>query len=151
MVAAGSRSRWLHAQQRVSLIASLIEAQFELDGLPAEKRVVARFAPPSPHLGKPKRLKVRRHGTSLRVSWAKVAGAERYEVVATTSGERQRIRRVRGRRTTLKRLPRSSAGRITVRAVAELRQGRPARARFNRTARRKTRFRPLPRAPRALR
>lgn len=128
-----------------------IEAQFELAGMPAEKRFVARFAPPSPRLGKPKRLKVRRRGTTLRVSWAKVAGAERYEVVTTASGERQRIRRVHGRRTTLKRLPRSSAGRITVRAVAELRQGRPARARFNRTARRETRFRPLPRAPRALR
>jgi hypothetical protein len=122
-----------------------VEARFELSGLPAEQRTVARFAPPSARLGKPGRLRVRRHGTTLRVSWAKVPGAARYEVVATPSDGAQRTRTTRGRSAAIKGIATSSSGAVTVRAVAQLRHGRPTRARFARTARRKTRFGPLAR------
>lgn len=128
-----------------------VEAQFELDGVPAEKKLVARFNPPSSRLGRPNRLRVRRRGMSLSVSWAGVRNATRYEVVATTSGAGQRIVRTRGRRATLKRIPKSSAGRVSVRAVATLRQGKPASARFPRTAKRKTRFSSMAEVPRRLR
>lgn len=120
-----------------------IEARFELAGLGAEREVVARFAPPSPRLARPRGLRVRRRGTSLRVSWARVAGARRYELVVSSSGDGSRVRRTRGRRAVIKGIEKSSAGRVTVRAVDRLREGRPAKARFRRTARRKTRFAPL--------
>jgi hypothetical protein len=107
-----------------------IEAQFELNGLPAERKIVARFAPPAARLARPARLRVRRVGTSLRVSWASVVGAATYEVVTTTTGAGQRTRRTRGRSLTLRGLSKSSSGRVTVRAVAPLRQGAPAGARF---------------------
>ncbi len=122
-----------------------IEARFELAGLPAEQRTVARFSPPSARLGKPTRLHVRRRGTTLRVSWAKVPGAARYEVVATPSEGAQRTRATRGRSAAIKGIATSSSGAVTVRAVAQLRHGRPTRARFARTTRRKTRFGPLAR------
>jgi Concanavalin A-like lectin/glucanases superfamily len=125
-----------------------IEAQFELDGLPAEKRVVSRFAPPAALLGRPGGLRVRRLGTALRVTWRSVAGATAYEVVVSPSGAAQRTRRTRSRRLLLRGVPRSSSGRVTVRAVAQLRQGRAASAGFRATAARAPRFKRLPRAPR---
>jgi hypothetical protein len=125
-----------------------IEAQFELDGLPAERKVVARFSPPSARLGRPGGLRIVRVGTTLRVSWASVAGAAAYEVVTSTTGAGQRTGRTRGRTVTVGQVPKSSTGRVTVRAVAALRQGNPASASFRATARRATRFGPLPRAPR---
>lgn len=120
-----------------------IEARFELAGLAAERSFVARFAPPSPRLTRPRRLRVRRRATSLHVSWAKVPGARRYEVVASSSDEGSSMRRTRGQRAVIKGIGKSSAGRVTVRAVDRLRDGRPAKARFRRTAPRKTRFGPL--------
>jgi hypothetical protein len=44
----------------------------------------------------------------------------------------------------------TSAGRVTVRAVASMRQGTAASASFRATRRLSTRFGPLPRAPRGL-
>ncbi|HEY6781325.1 MAG TPA: LamG domain-containing protein, partial [Thermoleophilaceae bacterium] len=79
-----------------------IEARFELAGLPAEQRTVARFTAPSARLGKPAMLRVRRRGTSLRVSWARVADAARYELVATSSGSPQRVHVTRKRSAVLK-------------------------------------------------
>lgn len=125
-----------------------IEARFELAGLAAEREFAARFAAPSPRLARPRRLRVRRRGTSLNVNWAPVAGARRYELVTTTTGGGSRMRRTRGRRTVIKGIDKSSAGRVTVRAVDRLREGRPAKVRFRRTARRATRFGRLPRVPR---
>lgn len=122
-----------------------IEAQFELEGMPAERRVVTRFSPPSPNLGRPARLRVRRSGTSLRASWRKVAGAQRYEVALTTARGIQRRKTTRAAKIVLGRVPRSDAGRLTVRAIGGLRTGPPAKARVRRTARRTTRFTPLPR------
>jgi hypothetical protein len=122
-----------------------IEAQFELEGMPAERRVVTRFSPPSPHLGRPVRLRVRRSGTSLRASWRKVAGARRYEIALTTARGTQRRHTTRSPKTVLRRIPRSDAGRLAVRAIDGLRTGPPAKARVRRTARRATRFTPLQR------
>jgi hypothetical protein len=120
-----------------------IEAQFELAGLTFETKLVATFTPPSPRLARPGRLRVQRRGTSLHVSWARVAGARRYEVVASATGDGSTMRRTGARRSVIKGIERSSAGRVTVRAVDRLREGPPADARFRRTARRTTRFGPL--------
>ena len=117
----------------------------EPDGLPAEKLIVARFAPPSPALDRPARLRVRRLGTGLRVTWAGVPGATRYEVVVTTSAAIQRMVSTPGRGVTLKRVPKSSTGQVTVRGLANMRHGLPASARFRATAPRETRLGPLPR------
>jgi hypothetical protein len=124
---------------------SYIEAQFELDGLPAEKLTVARFLPPSPELDRPSEVRVRRIGSSLRATWASVPGATGYEVVVTTSGGSQRMLNTYGHSAALTRVPASSAGQVTVRAIAAMRQGTPASALFRATAPRETRFGPLPR------
>lgn len=146
-VSGGGRGR-LSFSPAPGVGARTIVAQFELAGLPAERVQAARFAPPSPRLGRPRRLRVRRVGTRLRVRWARVRGAARYEIAATTTGAGQR--RIRTRRTavTIGRIPRSSSGRVSVRPVATLRQGKRATARFRATTRRVTRLRRLPRAPR---
>ena len=119
---------------------SSIEARFELDGIPAETKTVARFRPASPRLGTPKRLRVRRRAETLGVSWRAVPEATRYRVVATSAGGLQRSRLVKARSTKLKGIPATSGGRVTVQALDSLRRGRPARARFARTAKGSTRF-----------
>jgi hypothetical protein len=127
-----------------------IVAQFTLDGIRAETRTVASFKPPSSHLGRPSHLRLRRRGSALIVSWRRVPGATRYELV-TTSLSGQRVSRARGAGATLRRIPLTSAGRVSVRAVAPMRQGAPASARYPATRRLRTRFGALPRASRALR
>jgi hypothetical protein len=124
-----------------------IDARFELGSRPAERLTVARFSPPSLRLASPRRLHVARRGTSLRVSWATVAGAAQYEVVVSTSNSRQRVVKTRGRRVTVTRIATSSSGRVAARAVASLRSGTPAVARFRATAPRPTRFGKLPKPP----
>ena len=122
-----------------------IRARFELNGLPAEERVVARYTPPSPQLARPRQLRVRRQRTRLRISWARVSGAARYEVAVTLSTGRQRFATTRRRTVVAGPVSRASAGSVSVRAVAKLRQGLPARTRFRATARRRTALRRLPR------
>lgn len=129
----------------------VIEAQFAIDGWPAERRRVASFRPPSPRLGRPARLRVTRRATTLNVRWRGVSGASRYEVVLTPSVGRQRVLRVRGSRARIWRVAQTISGRVEVRAVSTLRKGRAAWARFGRTRRPGTGFEPLPRAPRLRR
>jgi hypothetical protein len=119
---------------------SSIEARFELNGIPAETKTVARFRPASPRLGTPRRLRVRRRGERLAVSWRAVPEATRYRVVAASAGGLQRSRLVRGRSAKLGGIPATNGGRVTVQALDSLRRGRPAHARFERTANRSTRF-----------
>ncbi|HVE67374.1 MAG TPA: hypothetical protein VNB64_02210 [Solirubrobacteraceae bacterium] len=126
-----------------------IKARFEIDGVPAEERVLASFAPPSPVLARPARLRVRRLGTRLAVGWARVGGAARYEVAVTFSNGRQRFAATRNRSVVLRGISRGLAGRVTVRAVAPLRQGTPSLTRFRATARRRTAMRALPRCRRS--
>jgi hypothetical protein len=122
-----------------------IEVQFELAGLPAERKTVARFAPPGARLARPARLRVRRRGTALRVTWARVPEAGAYRVVATPSGGAQKTIRTRARSVTVRAIAKSSSGRVSVQPVGRLREGPAASARFRATARRRTRFGPLPR------
>jgi hypothetical protein len=121
-----------------------IVAQFTLDGIRAETRTVASFKPPSPRLGRPAHLRVRRRASTLVVSWRRVPGATDYELVTTSPSGGQRITRARGAAATLRGVPVTSAGRVSVRAVATMRQGAPASARFRATRRPRTRFGALP-------
>lgn len=102
-----------------------VEAQVSLDGLPAERLDVARFAAPSPRLAAPRRLRAARRGRTVRVSWATVAGATRYEVVVTQRAGRQLVLRPRRAGVKLRRIPAHARGRISVRALAELRESSP--------------------------
>jgi hypothetical protein len=123
-----------------------IEAQFELAGIGAETRTVAAFTPPSPRLGRPARVTVRRRGTQLFVAWARVPGAARYALTTVLSSGEQRTTRTRRPGAVIASVPRSSSGRVTVSAVAPMRAGRPTSARFRATAARTwKRFGPLPR------
>lgn len=123
-----------------------IEAQFELEGIPAERLTVARFAPPSARLGQPGRLLVRRAGDRLRVSWPPVRGATSYEVLTTLATGAQRATTTRRNSATIRPVTPTSGGLVAVRAVASMRQGSVRTARFKATAPpAPTRFGPLPR------
>ena len=119
-------------------------AQFELDSIPAELKRVTTFQPQTIKLRRPRRLRVRRRGNSLRVSWRKVSGATRYEVGARLSGRRMTFRTTRRTKTTL-RVPAWRSGRVYVRAVdGDLRQSGLARSRrFKAKGRQPSPFRPL--------
>ncbi len=124
-----------------------IEAQFTLDGIRAETLTVASFRPPSPRLSRPAHLRVRRRASTLIVSWTRVPGATGYELVATSSSTGQRIVRTRGAGASLRRVALTSAGLLSVRAIAPMRHGAPAVAAFRATRPLKTRFAALPRPP----
>ncbi len=128
-----------------------IEAQFTLDGIRAETLTVASFRPPSPRLGRPAHLRVRRRASALIVSWQGVPGATGYELVTTSPSAGQRIVRTRGAGATLRGVALTSAGSVSVRAIAPMRYGAPATAPFRATRPMKTRFGALPRASPALR
>lgn len=122
-----------------------IQAQFELAGLPAERLTVASFMPPSARLARPGRVAVRRRGAKLLVSWARVAGATRYDVIATLASGAQRATTTRRPSATLTGITASSGGRVAVRGVASMRQGGLRTARFRATKPpARTRFGPLP-------
>ncbi len=120
-----------------------IIAQFNLDGISAERKRVTSFRPQSPVLARPKGLKLRRKGARVRVSWKKVSGATAYEVAVTPSSRRMVFARTRGRRATLK-VSAWDKGRVTVRAVDDLRQSPVAGRRFKAVARRPSAFRSFP-------
>ena len=122
-----------------------IEAQVEIDGLPAERLRVARFRPPTPQLGRPTGLRTRRVGARLVASWRRVPGAARYEVVVTMSDRAQRVVTTKRRQVSLKGVPATTAGQLSVRAVDRLRVGRAAVRPFARKARPRTGVRALPR------
>ena len=71
-------------------------------------------------------------------------GATRYEVAVTLRSRRMKFARTRGRRASLK-VPRWASGRVTVRAVDDLRQSPLAGRRFKAVARRPSAFRAFPR------
>jgi hypothetical protein len=121
-----------------------IEAQFELNGIGAETKTVATFTAPSTRLGRPTHVTVRRRGDRLVVAWRRVAGAASYELVTTLASGEQRITSTRRPTATISPVTRSSGGRVTIRAVAPMRDGRATAARFAATAPREaTRFGPL--------
>ncbi len=123
-----------------------IEAQFQLAGLEAERVTVARFRPPPTTLERPQRVAVRRRGRAVTVSWPRVPGATRYEVVATAASGEQRVTTTRRRTARLTGMPTGSGGRVTVRATASLRLGTGRTVAFRATTgRAPTRFAALPR------
>jgi hypothetical protein len=128
-----------------------IEAQFTLDGIRAETLTVASFRPPSSRLGRPAHLRVHRRASTVIVSWQGVPGATGYELVTTSPSAGQRIARTRGAGATLRGVPLTSAGSVSVRADAPMRHGAPATARFPATRPLSTRFGALPHASSALR
>jgi hypothetical protein len=127
-----------------------IEAQFQLDGIGAETRKVASFTPPSPRLGRPARVLVHRRRATLRVSFPVVAGASRYDVVTTLTNGAQQTIQTRRHSVTIRHVSPASGGRVSVRALASMRQGAARTTRFRATApRARTRFGRLPRLQRA--
>jgi streptogramin lyase len=129
-----------------------IEAQFELAGIGAETKTVATFTPPSTRLSRPTHLTVRRRASRLVIAWTRVTGATRYEIVTTLTSGVQRITRTRRHTATISPIARASGGKVTVRAIAPMRQGHAAAARFRANApRSSTRFGPLPRLKRTTR
>jgi len=124
-----------------------IIAQFELDGLPAETITIASFKPPSPQLGKPAHLKVSRRGHTLGISWAAVAGATSYTVVARL-GSGERVVRTHRRTISIRRVARSDGGLISVLAVATMRHGKPTVRRISGIGHASTRLGTLPGPPR---
>jgi hypothetical protein len=121
-----------------------VVAEFELAGMPAENITVAGFTPVSPRLARPSRLRVSRHGRTLKVSWRPVPGATRYEIVARLNVGGERVLRSRRATASLGVAPYDS-GPISVRAVATLRLGPPAIAKLRAAGRTPTRLGPLPR------
>ncbi len=119
-----------------------IEAQFSLDGLPAERKVVTSFRPPALTLAVPRRLKVvrRKKTGATTITWRGVAGASRYELAITSPKGFQRFVTTRKRRVVLK-LAKSLSGRVTVRAVGDYRQSRVAAKPLKRLAAPASRFR----------
>jgi hypothetical protein len=119
-----------------------IVAQFELQDLPAERRTVTSFRRPSPVLPRPRGLRVKRRKATLVVSWKRVAGATHYDVAATSGTGFQRFRTTKKRRLVLK-VPKTVAGRLTVRAADRVRQSKPAGRHFKRLRAPSRKLKPL--------
>jgi hypothetical protein len=119
-------------------------AQFSLAGIPAERKLVTTFKPQSPVLPRPVRVRVRRTRKGLAVSWRKVAGARRYEVAVALTTARMAFASTHREHVVVKHVPRWAAGRVTVRALDDLRQGLPsASRRFRGVGRQPSPLRPL--------
>jgi hypothetical protein len=63
-----------------------VVAVVEQDGLVRDRIAVARFAAPAPGPARPKRVSVRRSGSSLRVSWTPVRRVQGYDVTVRDAG-----------------------------------------------------------------
>jgi hypothetical protein len=125
--------------------ARKIVAQFSLNGLAAETKTVTRFTPVSAALGAPRRLTVRRgKPNKLAISWAAVPDAVSYELAVTTSSGRQVFSATKRHSARVSGIDPSVSGKVTIRAVAPLRQGRLAQRTFKRAAAAKRRFHRLP-------
>jgi hypothetical protein len=121
-----------------------IYAQFTLSGLPAERITVAHYQPPKPELPTPKGLHVVRKRTRLMVSFDRVPGALKYEVVITSrSTGYQRLTTTRANGLVLTRIPLSVGGTVTVRALDQLRQSLTASRPFKALAAPASAFRKL--------
>src|SRR5262249_60436708 len=100
--------------------------------------------PARPKLRRVRDVRVRGAGSTLHVSWDRVSEADDYDVIATLGIGGQRTLHTHRRSAVVRGVPRWSAGRVTVRALAPLRAGPAGRGRFAANGPRpKTRLRPL--------
>jgi hypothetical protein len=107
-----------------------IVALLERDGVTVERRTVARYAGPADaRPPTPRRLRVRRRGDALRLSWRRVRGADEYGVVVQLSNRKRIFRVVRRPRLTLRGFHRRARGRVSVQTlVTGQPSSRPAKA-----------------------
>ena len=92
-----------------------IYAIVEQNGLPRARSRVARFtAPSNPRPGRVRKLRLRRRGNRLLVSWRPARHAARYAVGWALRDGRHQARITRRRRLVIARVPSIDAGRITV-------------------------------------
>ena len=112
----------------------------------AAMATIARFRLPRlVHAGAVRRVRVRRQGTVVRVSWLKARSAHRYAVVLLLRNGRRWTVTVRDTRARILRIPRTEPGQITVRAIGnDSRPGPAARVRFRATAKPRTILQRLP-------
>jgi hypothetical protein len=84
-------------------------------GKPRAQLTVASYvAPPPVRPATPKRLKARRSGSRLVVSWARAANAKRYEVRASLSDGRRLLVRQKGTRLTIPAFATRTRATVTV-------------------------------------
>jgi hypothetical protein len=109
-----------------------IVALVEQDGVTVARVEVARYSAP-PDLGppKPQRLRVRRRGDKLALSWRRVRGVYGYGVVLQLADRERIFRVVRRPRLSLRGFHRLARGRASVQSLADGRPpSRPAKARI---------------------
>jgi hypothetical protein len=118
-----------------------IVALIEQDGLTVERRNVARYsAPADARPAKPRRLRVRRRGGTLRLRWRRVRGVDDYGVVVRLSNRRRIFRVARRPRLTLRGFHRLARGWASVQALrVGGRASRPATARIRPIRRKRAR------------
>ena len=111
-----------------------IVALVKQDGRVRDEFVVARYAAPrAPQPARPKRLRIRRRGQALRVTWRAARPAEAHDVRVTLSDGRRLRLRTRRSQLAVPRVGRHVRGSVTVRGVlAGGRPGKPAIARLPR-------------------
>ncbi len=119
-------------------------AQFELAGLPAETRTVARFTPPAPQLATPRALTIQHSENTLRVRWSAVPDAATYQISITPTDGPQHTITTHASHVTIRAVAADISGTLSVRALAPLRDGPAAAAHFPATTRPPTSLRPLP-------
>ena len=97
-------------------------------GTPRTQLDVASYVAPAPALpAAVKRLRAKRSGTRLAVSWRPASDARRYEVRTTLTDGRRLIALQRGTRLSIPAVAAATRASITVRGVrADARRGRPA-------------------------
>ena len=112
-----------------------IVAIVEQNGLPRKTIVVAHYqasAPPAPP--KPRRVTLRRRGTSLVITWTPVALAARYAVRVSVSDGRRLILLQPGRRATVPGVSADESATVSVRGLTKTgRQGPAAGATLAKT------------------
>jgi hypothetical protein len=102
------------------------------DGRPRSDSIVARYTAPAPRaLPAPKGLRIRRQGTSVTVSWGRVAGAKGYLLVVHFGDGRDQFLDTRVTQVRIHSILSVVSGRVEVVAYSDLARhhvGRPARA-----------------------
>jgi hypothetical protein len=96
-------------------VARTIVAYVEQDGLVRTKLVVGRYRAPGGELAAP-RVRAKRKGSAVAVSWSAVPGAAGYRVSTTLNG-RTVLATVKGRKTTVAGLLPTSGAKVTVQAL----------------------------------